>query len=70
MPTNNRPANNATSLVASCRMDLGLVGVFTEAFWIVSSGWSAIVAYLRLEVKKDPLLGPRFGHRIFGVDVV
>ena len=56
-PINNRPANNAISLVARCRTGMGLVVVFTEAFRIVSCGWTAIVAYLRLEVKKDPVWG-------------
>ncbi len=31
-PINNRPTSNATSLVARCRIGLGLVVVFTEAF--------------------------------------
>lgn len=59
-PINNRPANNATSLVARCRRGVGLVVVFNEPFRIVGSGWTAIVAYLRLEVKKDPIWAARF----------
>ncbi len=44
--------SNAISLVACCLKEVGLDVVFTEAFRKISCGWTAIVAYLRLEVKK------------------
>jgi hypothetical protein len=58
-PKNNRPASSASSLVARRRKELGRDVAFTEAFRKISCGQTAIVAYLRLEVKKTLKLGRR-----------